>query len=76
MKDKTDVIADAIIDISCIPDVSSSHMAQEIVAALAEHGYSILRDINNDRLPINFIAAHHDSPEYACGLDAALQPAN
>jgi hypothetical protein len=27
------------------------------------------------RTPHDFLAATHDSPEYACGLDAALQPA-
>jgi hypothetical protein len=73
MKDKTDVIAATI---AAAPEGwSSDAIAQDVVCALAQHGFSILRDINNDRLPINFIAAHHDSPEYACGKDAALQPA-
>jgi hypothetical protein len=41
--------------------------AELVVRHLAASGYSILRDINNDA--ISFLAAHHDSPDHACGRD-------
>jgi hypothetical protein len=79
MKNAVDVIAcrlDGYLPIGSLgPGAKTRDLASDLVRILAANGYTILRDVNNDHLPIDYLAATHDSPEYACGLDAALPPA-
>jgi hypothetical protein len=64
---KIDVIADYLEDY--LPGVIVNDVACEIIQRLADNGYSIVLYTSPHR-PIDDLAATHDSPEYACGMDA------